>query len=847
MKQYTEAASAALLQAANAAADMQAGYIGTEHILIGLMREVDCTAAAWLRAQHITERRILDIIDYEANVSGGISVGAVGRRKDLEYSVKALEVLDQAESISSKTGAVSIGTEAILLAIITVRDCTALRLLIACGLDVMEFLKDIARNSSAVMGAEFSNYIKSVVRKRTNSGQRKPASNPMLSQYGRDMTELAQTGKLDPVVGRKEEIARVIRILSRRTKNNPCLIGEPGVGKTAIAEGIAQKIAAGDVPEDLKDKKLISLDLSGLVAGSRYRGEFEERLKRLMNEVEDDGNIILFMDEIHTIVGAGSAEGSLDASNILKPALSRGELRMIGATTVSEYRKYFSKDAALERRFQPVVVEEPTVEETVEILKGLRGKYESYHGLGISDDALQAAADFSERYISDRFLPDKAIDLVDEACAGMKLKNSNLPASIIKTGEEIKAIEDKVCDAIIAEDFELAGELKRREIALKDKYEAAIRRHEEKNEKFMVVNEDTIAEAVSVWTKIPVNKIAEKESERLLKLEEQLHKRVIGQEEAVNAVSRAIRRGRVGIQDPARPIGSFLFLGPTGVGKTELSKALAELVFGTEDALIRVDMSEYMEAHSVSKMIGSPPGYVGFDDGGQLSEQVRRHPYSVVLFDEIEKAHPDVFNVLLQVFDDGHITDSQGRKVSFKNTILIMTSNAGARNIIEPKNLGFTAHTSEKQEYDRMRKGVMDEVKRIFKPEFINRIDEMIVFHPLGDRELKDIVNLLSKELGDRVLKQMGIKLKISPAMKDMIIKKHVDVKMGARPLKRAIQSEIEDPLSEEILSGRIKSGDTVTVKVKEEKADFVHSEEPEVKKKKKAIVIANPTARRKK
>ena len=847
MKQYTEAASAALLQAANAAADMQAGYIGTEHILIGLMREVDCTAAAWLRAQHITERRILDIIDYEANVSGGISVGAVGRRKDLEYSVKALEVLDQAESISSKTGAVSIGTEAILLAIITVRDCTALRLLIACGLDVMEFLKDIARNSSAVMGAEFSNYIKSVVRKRTNSGQRKPAYNPMLSQYGRDMTELAQTGKLDPVVGRKEEIARVIRILSRRTKNNPCLIGEPGVGKTAIAEGIAQKIAAGDVPEDLKDKKLISLDLSGLVAGSRYRGEFEERLKRLMNEVEDDGNIILFMDEIHTIVGAGSAEGSLDASNILKPALSRGELRMIGATTVSEYRKYFSKDAALERRFQPVVVEEPTVEETVEILKGLRGKYESYHGLGISDEALQAAADFSERYISDRFLPDKAIDLVDEACAGMKLKNSNLPASIIKTGEEIKAIEDKVCDAIIAEDFELAGELKRREIALKDKYEAAIRRHEEKNEKLMVVNEDTIAEAVSVWTKIPVNKIAEKESERLLKLEEQLHKRVIGQEEAVNAVSRAIRRGRVGIQDPARPIGSFLFLGPTGVGKTELSKALAELVFGTEDALIRVDMSEYMEAHSVSKMIGSPPGYVGFDDGGQLSEQVRRHPYSVVLFDEIEKAHPDVFNVLLQVFDDGHITDSQGRKVSFKNTILIMTSNAGARNIIEPKNLGFTAHTSEKQEYDRMRKGVMDEVKRIFKPEFINRIDEMIVFHPLGDKELKDIVNLLSKELGDRVLKQMGIKLKISPAMKDMIIKKHVDVKMGARPLKRAIQSEIEDPLSEEILSGRIKSGDTVTVKVKEEKADFVHGEEPEVKKKKKATVIANPIARRKK
>ncbi len=846
MKQYTEAASAALLQAAKAAADMQAGYIGTEHILIGLMREVDCTAASWLRAQHITEKRIMDIIDDDATFNGGISVGAVGKSRDLDYSVKALEVLDQAESISAKTGANSIGTEAILLSIVTIRDCTALRLLIACGLDVMEFLKEIARNSSAVMGMDFSNYIKSVVRKRTNSGQRKPASTPMLSQYGRDMTELARTGRLDPVVGRREEIARVIRILSRRTKNNPCLIGEPGVGKTAIAEGIAQKIVAGDVPEDLKEKKLVSLDLSGMVAGSRYRGEFEERLKRLMNEVEEDGNIILFMDEIHTIVGAGSAEGSLDASNILKPALSRGELRMIGATTVSEYRKYFSKDAALERRFQPVVVEEPTVEETVEILKGLKEKYEAYHGLEIRDEALQAAAAFSERYISDRFLPDKAIDLVDEACAGMKLKNSNLPASLIKTGEEIKSIEDEVCDAIIAEDFELAGELKRKEIALKSKYEAAMKRHEEKTEKLLIVDEETIAEAVSVWTRIPVNKIAEKESERLLKLEDQLHKRVIGQEEAVNAVSRAIRRGRVGIQDPARPIGSFLFLGPTGVGKTELSKALAELVFGTEDALIRVDMSEYMEPHSVSKMIGSPPGYVGFDDGGQLSEQVRRHPYSVVLFDEIEKAHPDVFNVLLQVFDDGHITDSQGRKVSFKNTILIMTSNAGARNIIEPKNLGFTAHTSEKQEYDRMRKGVMDEVKRIFKPEFINRIDEMIVFHPLGDKELKAIVNLLSKELSERVEKQMGVKLKISASMKDMIIKKHVDVKMGARPLKRAIQSEIEDPLSEEILSGRIKSGDTVTVTVKDEKAAFVHGEEPVVKKK-KAIVIGTSSARRKK
>ena len=822
MKQYTEAASAALLQAANAATAMQAGYIGTEHILIGLLREVDCTAASWLRGQHITESRIIDIIDDDVTFNGGVSVGSVGKSKDLEYSVKALEVLDQAEIIASKTGSTSIGTETLLLAIITIRDCTALRLLIACGLDVMEFLKEITRNSSLIMGAEFSNYIKSVIRKRTNSGQRKTVSNPMLSQYGRDMTELARAGKLDPVVGRIDEIARVIRILSRRTKNNPCLIGEPGVGKTAIAEGIAQKIAAGDVPEELKDKKLISLDLSGMVAGSRYRGEFEERLKRLMSEVEEDGNIILFMDEIHTIVGAGSAEGSLDASNILKPALSRGELRMIGATTVSEYRKYFSKDAALERRFQPVVVEEPTVDETVEILKGLREKYEIYHGLEISDEALKAAAVFSERYISDRFLPDKAIDLIDEACAGIKLKSAVVPAPVLKLNEEIKSMEDGIRDAIIAEDFALAGEIKRKQIALKKKQETALKRYEKKDKNRIIVDDEAIAEAVSVWTKIPVNKIAEKESERLLKLEDQLHKRVIGQDEAVNAVSRAIRRGRVGIQDPARPIGSFLFLGPTGVGKTELSKALAELVFGTEDALIRVDMSEYMESHSVSKMIGSPPGYVGFDDGGQLSEQVRRHPYSVVLFDEIEKAHPDVFNVLLQVFDDGHITDSQGRKVSFKNTILIMTSNAGARNIIEPKNLGFTAHTSEKQEYDRMQKGVMDEVKRIFKPEFINRIDEMIVFHPLGNKELKSIVNLLSRELCGRLSGQMGIKLKVSQSLKDMIIEKHVDVKMGARPLKRAIQSEIEDPLSEEILSGRIKSGDTVTVTVKDGKAVFV-------------------------
>ena len=632
-----------------------------------------------------------------------------------------------------------------------------------------------------------------------------------LNQYGRDLTELAKQGKLDPVIGREAEIQRVIQILSRRTKNNPCLVGEPGVGKTAIAEGLALNIAAGTVPETVKDKKVITLDLSGMVAGSKYRGEFEERIKRVIREVTLSGNIILFLDELHTIIGAGGAEGAIDASNILKPSLARGEIQLIGATTITEYRKYIEKDAALERRFQPVTVEEPTEEEAVRILQGIRAKYEEHHHVRISDEAIQAAVHMSNRYINDRNLPDKAIDLIDEAAAAIRLKGMHVPEKLKTMQEEIQKMDVQIERSIRIEAYTQAGEIRRNQQKLINKYEKAKADHDRKlQESELVVGENEIADVVSMWTKIPVKKLAEKESERLLRLESILHKRVIGQEEAVTAVAKAMRRGRVGLQDPNRPIGSFLFLGPTGVGKTELSKALAEAMFGSEDALIRIDMSEYMESHSVSKMIGSPPGYVGFDEGGQLSERVRRNPYSVVLFDEVEKAHPDVFNVLLQVLDDGHITDSKGRKVSFKNTILIMTSNAGAQRIVSPKSLGFAAEKSEKKDYETMKAGVMEEVKKLFKPEFINRIDEIMVFHPLNKEDMKQVVTLLSKNLADRCREQMDIKLTITPALKDHIVEKHTDLKMGARPMKRAIQNEIEDALAEEILQKRIVPGDNV-------------------------------------
>ena len=645
---------------------------------------------------------------------------------------------------------------------------------------------------------------------------------PTLDEYSRDLTALAAEGKLDPVIGREKEINRVIQILSRRTKNNPCLIGEPGVGKTAVTEGLAQKIAIGDVPDTIRGKRVVILDLSGMVAGSKYRGEFEERIKNVLNEVREDGNTLLFIDEIHTIIGAGGAEGALDASNILKPSLARGELQLIGATTIDEYRKYIEKDPALERRFQPVTVEEPTETEAEAILKGLRPRYEEHHKVTITDEAIHAAVTLSSRYINDRFLPDKAIDLIDEASSKVRLTIFVEPSALKELEEDIRTLETEKENAIKEEAYEKAGELKKKQekkreriAKLKEKWE------EEKNTRRLIVDENEVAEVVSGWTKIPVSKLKEEESERLLKLEAILHERVVGQEEAVTAVSKAIRRGRVGLKDPKRPIGSFLFLGPTGVGKTELCKALAEAMFGTENALIRVDMSEYMEKHSVSKMIGSPPGYVGFEGGGQLSEKVRRNPYSVILFDEVEKAHPDVFNILLQVLDDGHITDSQGHKIDFKNTIVIMTSNAGAENIIAPKHLGFTSNEDEKARYNRMKTGVMDEVKRLFKPEFLNRIDEIIVFHPLNKEHMKEIVSILLRTLEKRTRAQMSIRLNVGEDVKDYLIEKGYDEKYGARPLKRTIQNLVEDRLAEAVLEGKVREGDSVKLTLKDGQLKF--------------------------
>jgi len=624
------------------------------------------------------------------------------------------------------------------------------------------------------------------------------------------------------VIGREEEIKRVIQILSRRTKNNPCLIGEPGVGKTAIAEGLASKIVEGSVPENIKNKRLLTLDLSGMVAGSKYRGEFEERIKKVINEVKNDGNVLLFLDELHTIIGAGGAEGAIDASNILKPSLARGEIQLIGATTIEEYRKYIEKDAALERRFQSVKVEEPSEDEAIDILKGLRSRYEEHHKVTITDEAVEAAVKLSKRYINDRFLPDKAIDLIDEAASKARLKSYVMPEEITKIEEQLSKLESEKEEAIKSEAFEQAGEIKKKQTRKKARLEKLKQQWEEdKNSSNIIVGEEEVAEVVSTWTKIPVQRIAQAETERLIKLEETLHKRVIGQDEAVTAIAKAIRRGRVGLKDPNRPIGSFLFLGPTGVGKTELSKTLADAMFGTENALIRVDMSEFMEKHTVSKLIGSPPGYVGYDEGGQLSEKVRRNPYSVVLFDEVEKAHPDVFNVLLQVLDDGHITDSTGRVVDFKNTVIIMTSNAGAENIVAPKTLGFATSTDEKQSHENMKSKVMDEVRRIFKPEFINRIDEIIVFHMLNKEQIGKIVDIMINTVNKRTLEQMKISIELDDEAKKYIVDKGYDEKYGARPLRRTIQNELEDNIAEKILEGKIKEGNKVKVTVKDGKLDF--------------------------
>ncbi len=804
--EYTDKAKVALGLAARAARSLNQNYIGTEHILLGLVRQQTGMAAQALLESGVSEDKIYEMIRDMIAPPGFLAI-----KEQDGYSPRAEKILEEAQETALRYHAGQIGTEHILIALIREGNNSAIRLLQSLGINPQKVYMDLL----VAMGMD-----QTTVKEEASAKNNAPAK--MLKQYSRDMTLLAEQGKLDPVIGREDEITRVIQILSRRTKNNPCLIGEPGVGKTAIVEGLAQRIQSGNVPQSMLGKRVMTLDLSGMVAGSKYRGEFEERIKRLMKEVIADGNIILFLDEIHTIIGAGGAEGAIDASNILKPSLARGELQLIGATTIEEYRKHIEKDAALERRLQTVMVEEPGILEAIQIVSGVKHKYEEHHHVTISEQAVEAAVKLSARYINDRNLPDKAIDLIDEAAAAMKLDGLKVPTKCDALKAEIDHLSVQIERSLKFEAFSQAHEQRLAQEKLQKKYKAAMKQYHRKvTDKSLVVTGEEIAAVVSRWAKIPLQKLEEKESERLLKLETILHKRVIGQSEAVEAVSKAIRRGRVGLADPNRPIGSFLFLGPTGVGKTELSKALAEVMFGSQNDLIRVDMSEYMEPHSIAKMIGSPPGYVGHDDGGQLSEKVRRHPYSVVLFDEIEKAHPDVFNILLQVLDDGHITDSKGRKVSFKNTIIIMTSNAGAGRIVEPKNLGFAVAATQEQNYAKMKEGVMEEVKRLFKPEFINRIDEIMVFRPLNEKELRQIVTLLSADLIKRCKEQMDLQLSISASLKDYLVKKYCDVKMGARPLKRAIQTAVEDPMAQEILAGKIKAGDKVTASVVKEQVLF--------------------------
>ena len=805
--EYTEQAQEVLAVMEETAHQMKFSYIGTEHLLYGML------SCPWVTAWKILAENGADesfVLTYLEQNSGTKKI------KTLVYSDKLNTLLEQAEKEADRLRNEKIGTEHILLAILKSEDTLAIKLLNSMAVNLKKTFVD----TLVALGMDMTQ-AKRELGALSNPKNKKKSSFPTLERYSRDLTEAAREDRLDPVVGRNAEVERVMQILCRRMKNNPCLVGEPGVGKTAVVEGLAQMIASGTVPEILADKRILSLDLSGMVAGSKYRGEFEERIKRVIAEVRAAGNVILFVDELHTLIGAGGAEGAMDASNILKPALSRGEVQMIGATTRTEYRKYIEKDAALERRFQPVYVEEPTREETIAILQGLRSKYEEHHGVTISDDALEAATDYAIRYINDRFLPDKAIDLIDEAASRKKLGifAGNKTA---KKAEETRHNLEEALEAALAEgDIEAAQALKKDLDKTDKKIEKTKHNMREKEQEQMLVTEEDVADVVSVWTKIPVSKITQTESQRLLKLEEILHKRVVGQNEAVETVAKAIRRGRVGLKDPKRPIGSFLFLGPTGVGKTELSKALAEAMFGNENAIIRVDMSEYMEKHSVSKMIGSPPGYVGFEEGGQLSEQVRKNPYSVILFDEIEKAHPDVFNVLLQVLDDGRITDSQGRTVDFKNTIIIMTSNAGAQRIVDPKKLGFSNVENAESEHKDMKNNVMEEIKRMFKPEFLNRIDDIIVFRALSKEDVKGIAALMLKELKNRLAKQMDITLTYGDTVKNFIFEKGYDKKYGARPLKRAIQNNIEDSLAEEILSGKIQASDKVSMTVVDGKVVF--------------------------
>lgn len=808
---YTKQAANAVRYAAKKAKEMKHPYIGTEHLLLGLREEFSGVAGQVLAQNGVETEKIMQLMDE-----------LIAPREEMPASQKPKEsprlryILANSEKEAHRLRTAEVGTEHLLLSMIRDVDCVAARILITLNISLQKLLKDIL-NASGVDPKDYQDELQDESR----------GSGSVIEQYCTDMTARAEEGKQDPVVGREEEMYRLMQVLSRRTKNNPCLIGEPGVGKTAVVEGLAQRIAAGVVPEKMKDKRIYTLDLPGMIAGSKYRGEFEERMKGLISEVESNGNIILFLDEIHTMIGAGGAEGAIDASGILKPSLARGELQLIGATTITEYRKYIEKDAALERRFQPVSVEEPSKEQCLEILKGLKGRYESHHKVLIRDEALEAAVSMSERYITDRNLPDKAIDVLDESCSKVSLKGYKVPENLTALDLRLKELEKQKEESIKNGCFEEASLLQKEQEEAEKKSEQLKKRFQKKTSSSQPeVTEEDIAEVVSAWTKIPVQKLAESDTDRLKKLESVLHQRVIGQEEAVKAVARAVKRGRVGLKDPKRPIGSFLFLGPTGVGKTELSKALAEAMFGNEESMIRVDMSEYMEKHSVSKMIGSPPGYVGHEEGGQLSDQVRTHPYSVLLFDEIEKAHPDVFNILLQVLDDGHITDSKGRKIDFSNTVIIMTSNAGAKAIIEPKKLGFAAKDDPAGDYKRMKQNVMDEVKQIFRPEFLNRIDEIIVFHALEKTHMKKIVTLMCRDFTKRIEDQMDIRLTLRESAKALIAEKGTDAKYGARPLRRALQTELEDKLAEEILNGEVKRGDCIEAGTVKKEIRFIRKED---------------------
>lgn len=801
---FTNKAQEVLKRAQEAALKLGNKYVGTEHILLGLTLVSDSVAAKALESQGVTYHQVMDKIQ---SMTGGTSAYYI----PADFTPRAKRVVESSVQEAFRMGTGYVGTEHILIALIRENDNIAVRIMVSLDLNLQRLYDDIMN-----MLGEGEDQNGSARGMNSQGEKQEKSATETLDKFSRDMTALAKKNKFDPIVGRDKEIERIVQILSRRTKNNPCLVGDPGVGKTAIVEGLAQKIAEGNVPDTLKNKRIVGLDLSAMVAGSKYRGEFEERMKKAMDEVKADGNIILFVDEIHTIIGAGAAEGAIDASNILKPALSRGEIQLIGATTLEEYRKHIEKDAAFERRFQPVKVEEPDEQAAVAMLKALRDKYEMHHKVTISDDAIEAAVKLSSRYVSDRFLPDKAIDLIDEAASRLRLKTYSAPDNVAEMEEKLAEMEKEKEAAIKTEEFEKAAEIKRAQDALRAQWKEAKKEWENNHEnQAQVVTREEVAEVVSVWTGVPLQSLQEEESQRLLHLEDTLHQRVIGQSEAVKALAKAIRRGRVGLKDPNRPIGSFLFLGPTGVGKTELSKALAEALFGDEDAMIRIDMSEYMEKHSVSRMVGSPPGYVGYEEGGQLSEKVRRNPYSVVLFDEIEKASPDVFNVLLQVLDDGHITDGQGRKVDFKNTVIIMTSNAGARSIVEPKRVGFTSMETEEQSYQNMKKNVMEEVRHIFKPEFLNRIDDMIVFHSLTQEDILEIVKLMTKTVSKRIKENMDITVTFTDKALEKIAEEGYDKAFGARPLRRAIQSRIEDAFAEEYLMGNFKAGDKVSVGVK--------------------------------